>query len=105
MLNIFRKKPKEFEVELLDESIKFNVISGENLLSSALSQGLKWPHKCKVGSCGTCKYKLIKGIIKPATQKSASKNIREHPFFSMNKNKEETVLDELENLRKPRYDI
>ena len=65
MLNIFRKKPKEFEVELLDESIKFNVISGENLLSSALSQGLKWPHKCKVGSCGTCKYKLIKGIIKP----------------------------------------
>ena len=65
MLNIFRKKPKDFEVELLDESIKFNVISGENLLSSALSQGLKWPHKCKVGSCGTCKYKLIKGIIKP----------------------------------------
>ena len=65
MLNIFRKKPKEFEVALLEESIKFNVMSGENLLSSALSQGLKWPHKCKVGSCGTCKYKLIKGIIKP----------------------------------------
>ena len=65
MLNIFRKKPNEFEAELLDESIKFNVIYGENLLSSALSQGLKWPHKCKVGSCGTCKYQLIKGIIKP----------------------------------------
>ena len=65
MLNIFRKKTKEFEVELLDEIIKFNVMSGENLLSSALSQGLKWPHKCKVGSCGTCKYQLIKGIIKP----------------------------------------
>ena len=65
MLNIFRKKPKEFEVELLDEVIQFNIMSGENLLSSALSQGLKWPHKCKVGSCGTCKYQLIKGIIKP----------------------------------------
>ena len=65
MLNIFRKKTKEFEVELLDEIIKFNVMPGENLLSSALSRGLKWPHRCKVGSCGTCKYKLLKGDIKP----------------------------------------
>ena len=65
MLNIFRKKTKEFEVELLDEIIKFNVMPGENLLSSALSHGLKWPHRCKVGSCGTCKYQLIKGTIKP----------------------------------------
>ena len=65
MLNIFRKKTKEFEVELLGEIIKFDVMSGGNLLSSALSQGLKWPHRCKVGSCGTCKYQLIKGTIKP----------------------------------------
>ena len=46
----------------------------------------------------------IKGIIKPAREKSASK-VKDHPFFAMYKDSEQTVLDELENLRKPRYDL
>ena len=43
----------------------------------------------------------IKGIIHPAKEKSASKII-DHPFFGMNEEHEETVLEKLENLRKPR---
>ena len=46
----------------------------------------------------------IKGIIKPAREKSVSK-VKDHPFFAMYKDSEQTVLDELENLRKPRYDL
>ena len=46
----------------------------------------------------------VKGIIKPAREKAESK-ITDHPFFGMYKEAEESVLDELENLRKPRYDL
>ena len=46
----------------------------------------------------------IKGIIKPAREKSVSK-VKDHPFFAMYKGSEQTVLDELESLRKPRYDF
>jgi len=46
----------------------------------------------------------IKGVIKPAREKSELKII-DHPFFGMYQNSEETVLEELEKLRKPRYDL
>ncbi|MDG2061560.1 MAG: 2Fe-2S iron-sulfur cluster-binding protein [SAR86 cluster bacterium] len=64
MFSIFKKKDRNFSVELLESDIKFQVSYGENLLATALSRGINWPYKCKVGSCGTCKYQLIKGSIK-----------------------------------------
>jgi len=44
----------------------------------------------------------VKGIIKPIRKKQ---NIREHPFFGLCKEQDIPVLEELENLRKPRYDL
>jgi len=48
----------------------------------------------------------IKGIIKPAREKSELK-VKEHPFFGMNSNNDEAkdVLEELEDLRRSRYDF
>ena len=46
----------------------------------------------------------IKGIIKPAREKTDSK-VKDHLFFAMNKDSEQTVLAELDDLRKPRYDL
>jgi len=46
----------------------------------------------------------VKGIIKPAREKSELK-VKDHPFFGMCDESEITVLEELENLRKPRHDI
>jgi hypothetical protein len=46
----------------------------------------------------------IKGIIHPAKEKSTARII-DHPFFAMNEEHEDTVLEELEKLRKPRYDL
>jgi hypothetical protein len=46
----------------------------------------------------------VKGIIKPAREKLISK-VKDHPFFAIDKDGEQTVLEELENLRKPRYDL
>jgi len=46
----------------------------------------------------------IKGVIKPAREKNVSK-VKDHPFFGLTKDSEETVLEELVKLRKPRHDI
>lgn len=46
----------------------------------------------------------VKGVIKPVREKSKLK-IKDHPFFGMCGGSEETVLDELENIRKPRHDL
>ena len=45
--------------------LKLKLKTGDNLLASALDQGIAWPHLCRVGSCGTCRCKLIKGKISP----------------------------------------
>ncbi|MBL3601516.1 MAG: type II toxin-antitoxin system Phd/YefM family antitoxin [gamma proteobacterium endosymbiont of Lamellibrachia anaximandri] len=46
----------------------------------------------------------IKGVIKPAREKSELK-IKDHPFFGMHQDSEETVLEEIESLRKSRHDL
>ncbi len=46
----------------------------------------------------------VKGVIQPAKEQAALK-VTEHPFFGMHKADEETVLEALESLRKPRYDL
>ena len=46
----------------------------------------------------------VKGIIKPAREKSDLK-VKDHPFFGMCSEPEISVLEELESLRKPRHDF
>ncbi|GAB6044028.1 hypothetical protein [Endothiovibrio diazotrophicus] len=44
----------------------------------------------------------VKGVIHPAGERCAGK-VKEHPFFGMYAEAEETVLEELERLRGPRH--
>ncbi len=46
----------------------------------------------------------VKGVIKPARKKTSLK-VKNHPFFGMCQEPEETVLEELGHLRKPRHDL
>lgn len=43
----------------------FQVKRGELLLLGALRQNLNYPHTCRVGSCGRCRTRLLKGRISP----------------------------------------
>ena len=65
MFNIFKKKDLKFNVRLEPSNKEIVLKVGENLLTVALAQGIKWPHKCRVGSCGTCKCKVLEGEVKP----------------------------------------
>lgn len=37
---------------------------GDTVLQAALDQGIDMPHNCRVGSCTTCKCRLVSGRIK-----------------------------------------
>ena len=65
MLKIFKKNKIPKRAALLQSNINFEVLPRTTLLSSALSKGIDWPHRCKVGSCGTCKCRVVSGEVKP----------------------------------------
>ena len=65
MLKIFKKNNIPKRAALLQSNIDFEVLPRTTLLSSALSEGIDWPHRCKVGSCGTCKCRVVSGKVKP----------------------------------------
>lgn len=42
----------------------------DNILSSALKEGLEFPHSCRVGGCASCKCRLVEGKVKELTETS-----------------------------------
>lgn len=40
----------------------------ETLLQAALREGIDFPHSCRVGSCASCKCKLVDGEVKELTE-------------------------------------
>jgi len=64
MFGLFAPK-KPFNAQVNTSTERLEVAAGDNLLNAALQSGLAWPHNCRVGSCGTCRCKLVAGSIKP----------------------------------------
>lgn len=65
MFGLFGKKNKSFKATIASTGQTFEVPGKINLLQAALNAGVKWPHDCRVGSCGTCRCTLKEGKIKP----------------------------------------
>jgi NAD(P)H-flavin reductase/ferredoxin len=59
----FLRKSKVNTVSVEGTPTTIEVAAGKTLLEAMLGQGLAMPHDCKVGSCGTCKFKLVSGKI------------------------------------------
>lgn len=49
---------------------EFAAEPGQTLLQAALAQGLPWPSRCRVGSCTTCRCRLIEGEVRELTDTS-----------------------------------
>jgi len=52
-----------YTVTLRSSEKKFTVPDGQNVLEAALGQGLVLPYSCRIGSCGTCKARLLQGDV------------------------------------------
>jgi len=63
MFGFFKSKKQDYQVTI-NSGETLLVKAGDNLLKAALAADIAWPHNCRVGSCGTCKCKLVDGKIK-----------------------------------------
>lgn len=62
---LFAKKPPA-KVSLNDGP-SFEVGRNETVLEAALKAGVAYPHDCTVGTCGSCKSRLLKGKVDAIT--------------------------------------
>ena len=60
----FGKAKKAFGVQLRPSGQTLEIQPGDNLLKAGLAAGLPWPHDCRVGSCGTCRARLVEGKVR-----------------------------------------
>ncbi len=54
---------KKFTVTIADSDRRFEVRTGESVLSAALRQGVMLPYSCKNGTCGSCKGHVLSGQV------------------------------------------
>lgn len=67
---LFRKSPSEFNVQINSSQTQIRASAKESLLLAAIHQGIAFPYNCRVGGCGECKCRLLKGKVKELTDKS-----------------------------------
>lgn len=63
MLKKLFGKKEPLEITVSSHGLQFAVPSGKTLLEAALESGIGFPHDCKVGTCGSCRYRLDEGRI------------------------------------------
>lgn len=63
---LFAKKPPKL-VTLRNAGIFFEVGRNKTILESALEAGIAYPHDCTVGTCGSCRTRLISGKVDAMT--------------------------------------
>ena len=55
------------QVQLLPSEIAFAVEKNQTVLETALKRGIAYPHDCTVGTCGSCRSKLVSGRVEAIT--------------------------------------
>lgn len=61
MLKRFQRPQRSYSVRIEPFDVTVEVGRDETLLDAALRAGVPFPHDCKVGSCTTCKCRLVAG--------------------------------------------
>lgn len=68
---LFSKRPQgPSRVSVEPFGWEFDVAPGQTILQAALAQGLPWPSRCRVGSCTTCRCRLLEGDVRSLTDTS-----------------------------------
>ncbi len=61
----FTRQPREAKtVTLVQTGKSFATAGKDSVLNDALDAGIPFPHSCTVGTCGTCKVKLLSGKVR-----------------------------------------
>lgn len=64
-MGIFTRQPREAKtVTILQTGKSFVTAGKDSVLNDALEAGIPFPHSCTVGTCGSCKVKLLSGKVR-----------------------------------------
>lgn len=63
---LFGKAPDR-SVQIETSGDQFTVSPGTTILERALAEGIAYPHDCTVGTCGSCRTRLISGRVEAIT--------------------------------------
>lgn len=63
---LFGKKPGR-SVKVESSGLEFEVGGGATILERALAEGVAYPHDCTVGTCGSCRTRLVSGQVEAIT--------------------------------------
>ena len=68
MFDFIKRKPAgPVTVSVEPFGWQFDVEPGQTILQAALANGLPWPSRCRVGSCTTCRCRLVAGDVRQLT--------------------------------------
>jgi NAD(P)H-flavin reductase/ferredoxin len=67
---LFKKNESTYKVSIPKLSITLDSPRDVTILEHALMKGVALPHSCRVGTCGTCKAKLVSGKVYELTDKA-----------------------------------
>jgi toluene methyl-monooxygenase electron transfer component len=70
LARLFRKGPASHRVRVPALAAELDVPRDSTILEWALGQGVAFPHSCRVGTCGTCKCRLVSGEVYELSDKS-----------------------------------
>ena len=60
MFGLFKKK-EPIKCKIKPTGEEFDISRDTSLMKAAIAAGVKWPHSCKVGSCGSCRATILEG--------------------------------------------
>jgi NAD(P)H-flavin reductase/ferredoxin len=67
---LFKKTESTYKVSIPRLSVELDAPSDLTILEHALTKGVALPHSCRVGTCGTCKAKLVSGKVYELSEKA-----------------------------------
>ena len=67
---LFKKTESTYKVSIPKLSVELDAPSDVTILEHALIKGVAFPHSCRVGTCGTCKARLVSGKVYELTDKA-----------------------------------
>jgi len=75
MVRLFRRDHEVSQartVTIAQTGRVFDAPGRDSILNEALAAGIPFPHSCTVGTCGTCKSKLISGKVREITDSAVA---------------------------------
>jgi NAD(P)H-flavin reductase/ferredoxin len=78
MAGLFKRQPREAKIATVVQTGKgFPTAGKDSILNDALEAGIPFPHSCTVGTCGTCKVKLLSGKVREISDSASVLTSRE----------------------------